>query len=1558
MIRNLLIIFLAVIATTQVGKAQIIASEDFDYNNGSNLGGASGGTGWGANWELLLGPEQNVTEDTIRNFRTGKASGSLLNFQVAGAGENFRYQRALSSAITDNGQTIWIAYTLEMSESGGNVTNLVLVNTAETGSTANNDGLKIVIGRLFNGNLGIGSPFGNNQVQGVSAEQANWLVAKITFTGDGSNDTFRLFVNPDPAVEPQDEDADATFVGGILNDGFDGILIRSETDPPTAGTLDDIYIGNSYNDILPTTAVDINKYLPVREQFEYTADAGISGNGDATEGWGGPWELTKAPEQNVANEQITNNNILRVTNGNTLVMDGAVGETRLSRPLGQTYEDNGLTYWLSFMADFENADGNDIMHVMLINNDSETMGASGPGGQFLAVGKWDTPFEFGLGKFSGGFNKSPDNVVTGMDGAHWFVVKVETNGTSDPDSVKLWLNPDPAAGPQEGEEAVKYAVSTLNDGWQGIGIKNGNGNNRSRIDDIYLALDFVDVVPDDLAEFTLPTPAFEKFDYTAGAGVSTNGGAENGWSGPWELLSGPDQNVVAESVTNSNILKITEGNSLLMDANVGETRIRRPLESTYEDNGLTYWMSFFADFRNADGNGVMNVMLTNDDFGAGGPNGQLLAVGKWNTPFEFGLGKFDGGFDKSPDNVVTGVDGSHWFVVRIETNGTDAVDTVRLYLNPDPDVVPQVGDEDVKYVATRLNGGWNSIGIKNGTDMLLSRIDDIYLGNSFNEVVPGDLIDVAIPDPAFEKFDYTAGNGLEGNGGMENGWAGPWELLAGPSQIVSDQPVTNIEILRETSGNSLAMDANVGESRLNRPLTSTYEDNGLTYWMGFFANFTNADGNGVMNVMLTNETFGAGGPNGQLLAVGKWDTPFEFGLGKFDGGFNKSPENVVTGEDGTHWFVVRIETNGTDAADTIRLYLNPDPGSEPQVGEEDVTYVATRLNNGWNGIGIKNGTDMLLANIDDIYLGTSFSEIVPGDLTNISSLFEAGATYEPFSYTESTDLAGNGDRSEGFGGPWVNSSGDAVSLDAGSIETDFAIFEGNKANVNYTDQPVNYDRPLSGPFMDDGSTIWMSFLIDFEDVQKISTEGQLVLMNGMEEVIGFGRTSGFNRIGFTWSPDVFQFISNTSSDDEHWVVVRIDMSGDANAETIYMWIDPDPTVQPSATRADLVMDENSTQRLAINDGFDGIRIKTSGGTPFQMFVDEIRLGFSFGDVSKLEEEIPADLVAREQFRYDPGDNLENLGGTSSQWGGSWQIAPGGGGEARIDAGSLSATGLSLNTVGEKARLIAEGAGNARFLRPLASPIADDGNGYWLSFLGRVDFAGGVVGQTGFAQDGTDLVIVGKKFNDATISILDRANGGGGTALTDVAVADNNWHVIFVQFSGDEAADSVYLWLNPDPETEPDLASADARMGTTSLNGGFNQIFMRTEGGIAEYFVDEIYFGSSFEAIAPLGEGGDPVTSLEDRINNQFSVYNYPNPFTNATTIQYTLKKPGDVELTIMSLSGKRVLTLLEKDNLPGDHTISWDGRDGAGNRLPTGIYFYRLVQGDAAVTKRMILLNE
>jgi hypothetical protein len=85
--------------------------------------------------------------------------------------------------------------------------------------------------------------------------------------------------------------------------------------------------------------------------------------------------------------------------------------------------------------------------------------------------------------------------------------------------------------------------------------------------------------------------------------------------------------------------------------------------------------------------------------------------------------------------------------------------------------------------------------------------------------------------------------------------------------------------------------------------------------------------------------------------------------------------------------------------------------------------------------------------------------------------------------------------------------------------------------------------------------------------------------------------------------------------------------------------------------------------------------------------------------------------------------------------------------------------------------------------------------------------------------------------------------------------------------------------------------------------------------------------------------------------------NYPNPFNPTTTFRYILSEDTHVSLTVYDMLGRLIATVVDNNQAAGDHSAVWDGSNESGQKLASGIYFYRLAAGKFAEMKRMLLVK-
>lgn len=123
----------------------------------------------------------------------------------------------------------------------------------------------------------------------------------------------------------------------------------------------------------------------------------------------------------------------------------------------------------------------------------------------------------------------------------------------------------------------------------------------------------------------------------------------------------------------------------------------------------------------------------------------------------------------------------------------------------------------------------------------------------------------------------------------------------------------------------------------------------------------------------------------------------------------------------------------------------------------------------------------------------------------------------------------------------------------------------------------------------------------------------------------------------------------------------------------------------------------------------------------------------------------------------------------------------------------------------------------------------------------------------------------------------------------------------------------------------------------------------------------IYFNSDRGLLRILDTLAVGVKYIENDLpSNLHLEQNYPNPFNPSTIIQYSIPNvetrhtsfQQNVTLKIYDILGRAVVTLVDKEQKPGCYEVIFDG-----SNLNSGIYFYQLLVGSFAQSRKMILLK-
>ena len=148
---------------------------------------------------------------------------------------------------------------------------------------------------------------------------------------------------------------------------------------------------------------------------------------------------------------------------------------------------------------------------------------------------------------------------------------------------------------------------------------------------------------------------------------------------------------------------------------------------------------------------------------------------------------------------------------------------------------------------------------------------------------------------------------------------------------------------------------------------------------------------------------------------------------------------------------------------------------------------------------------------------------------------------------------------------------------------------------------------------------------------------------------------------------------------------------------------------------------------------------------------------------------------------------------------------------------------------------------------------------------------------------------------------------------------------------------VSLWLDTDFTNSGFVIVADT-------NQKFSKFYSK-ESSNENY---RPYLQLDFEEI-----NADPATI---EVSTQF-ITNYPNPFNPTTTISFSVPLETNMQVCIYNMLGKKVVTLADEIFSTGDQHIIWNGTDGAGKRVSSGVYFCKLVGKNVSSVRKLMLMK-
>lgn len=143
------------------------------------------------------------------------------------------------------------------------------------------------------------------------------------------------------------------------------------------------------------------------------------------------------------------------------------------------------------------------------------------------------------------------------------------------------------------------------------------------------------------------------------------------------------------------------------------------------------------------------------------------------------------------------------------------------------------------------------------------------------------------------------------------------------------------------------------------------------------------------------------------------------------------------------------------------------------------------------------------------------------------------------------------------------------------------------------------------------------------------------------------------------------------------------------------------------------------------------------------------------------------------------------------------------------------------------------------------------------------------------------------------------------------------------------------------------------------NGMYSDLFAITDGRGGAIGLGWHQFDFSIRSfkVSKNGIMGEVITNINDQHNlifkDEIDLYqNFPNPFNSSTIIQFQLAQENKIRIELYNILGEKIQTIVEGFYSRGMHSI-----DFSSDKLPSGIYLYKMETGTQTLIKKFITIK-
>jgi len=195
---------------------------------------------------------------------------------------------------------------------------------------------------------------------------------------------------------------------------------------------------------------------------------------------------------------------------------------------------------------------------------------------------------------------------------------------------------------------------------------------------------------------------------------------------------------------------------------------------------------------------------------------------------------------------------------------------------------------------------------------------------------------------------------------------------------------------------------------------------------------------------------------------------------------------------------------------------------------------------------------------------------------------------------------------------------------------------------------------------------------------------------------------------------------------------------------------------------------------------------------------------------------------------------------------------------------------------------------------------------------------------------------------------------GSTALRIAGDESDATYMRMVTPSSEGESAEFDLTLQGEPGTTVTLEAEDL---PTAAGMDFSVMLVEESSGTTH----DLRSGSATVSVPDDGEGTVQLRALlgaADQLREQTAPEkltlrpNYPNPFSDQTTIEYAVPEQTDVTVQVYNVLGQKVATLEQDTKTAGTHRLEWDG-----SGVQSGTYFVRIEANGSSSTQKVTVIK-